>query len=775
MLQITSKLSNELEAKENYIQAAIDLLDDGATVPFIARYRKELTGGLDDVQLRKLEERLGYLRELEDRKLVVLKSIKEQNKLTSQLEKQIAEAESKNLLEDIYRPYMQKRRTKAQIAREAGVEPVALELLKNQDQDPVVLAQGYINAEKGFADVDAVLEGTKQILIEMFSEEASINDKLREYIWEQGLLQSTVVKGKEEEGHKFRDYFDSAEALVKIPSHRALAMFRGRNEEFLLLTLVIKELDQEDLIPISASQYCVQQLAIKFSIQADKKASEFLMGAVKLSWRAKLASRINVELKLRLRENAEQEAIEVFSQNLKAVLMAAPAGAKVTMGVDPGFRSGVKIAIVDNTGKFLDNSVIYPHPPQKKYDAAIHSLVKLIKQYKVDLISIGNGTASRETDRLVADMMKQHSDIKAKHIVVSEAGASVYSASELAADEFPDLDVTVRGAISIARRLQDPLAELVKIDPKAIGVGQYQHDLNQVRLAKSLNSRVEDCVNSVGVDVNMASAALLSHVSGLNATLAKNIVEYRNEHGKFNDRKQLKKVTRLGEKTYEQCVGFLRIVDGKNPLDASGVHPESYSLVEKILNKNDTDIKSMLGNTAKVRQLNPNDYVSDLFGEPTVIDILSELEKPGRDPRPEFTSATFKEGIEEIKDLEPEMLLEGVITNVTNFGAFVDIGVHQDGLVHISALADSFVKDPHAVVKTGDLVKVKVMEVDVARNRISLTMRLTDKANDSSKPKAKKKVVAKNNKKQMNNKNNKPESKQISNSAFADAFAKARK
>ncbi len=777
MLNIALKLSEELEAKENYVQATIDLLDTGATVPFIARYRKELTGGLDDVQLRQLEERLGYLRELEDRKVTVLKSIKEQNKLTDKLENEIANVESKTLLEDIYRPYMQKRRTKAQIAREAGLEPFALSLLENQDQDPLAVSQSFINAEKGFTDAEATLEGAKQILMELFSENADINGKLREYVWDQSLLQSTLVKGQEEEGKKFSDYFDSAEALVKIPSHRALAMFRGRNEGFLTLTLVLKELEQEELVSVGVSKVCVHQLIKHFSIQSNKQASEFLLAAISLAWRAKLSTRINVELKLRLRENAEQEAIEVFSLNLKAVLMAAPAGAKVTMGVDPGFRSGVKIAIVDNTGKFVDDTVIYPHPPQKQYDQAIHSLVKLIKQYDVDLISIGNGTASRETDRLVVDLMKQHSDIKTKHIVVSEAGASVYSASATAAEEFPDLDVTVRGAISIARRLQDPLAELVKIDPKAIGVGQYQHDLNQVKLAKSLNTRVEDCVNSVGVDVNMASAALLSHVSGLNATLAKNIVEFRDEHGKFDERKQLRKVARLGDKTYEQCVGFLRIVDGKNPLDASGVHPESYPLVEEILKNNDTNIKNIIGNSAKIRSLNPKDYVSDSFGEPTIIDILTELEKPGRDPRPEFTSATFKEGIEKITDLKSDMQLEGIITNVTNFGAFVDIGVHQDGLVHISALTDSFVKDPHTVVKTGDLVKVKVMEVDVSRNRISLTMRLNDKAEDVTKPMGKpaNKQEADSKRKQSRHKPKKQDSKPVINNAFADAFAKARK
>ncbi|VAW81449.1 Transcription accessory protein (S1 RNA-binding domain) [hydrothermal vent metagenome] len=773
MLNIALKLSQELEAKENYVQATIELLDTGATVPFIARYRKELTGGLDDIQLRQLEERLSYLRELEDRKLVVLKSIKEQNKLTPKLEKEIESAESKNLLEDIYRPYMQKRRTKAQIAKEAGIEPLALALLENQNQNPSQEAKNFINAKKEFADEEAVLEGAKQILMELFSDDADINGKLREYVWDEGLLQSKMVKDQEQEGAKFSDYFDSAEALVKVPSHRALAMLRGRNEGVLTLNIVLKEMGQEELVAIGLSKVCVQQLIQHFSIQSDQQASEFLLSAVGLSWRAKLATRINVELKLRLRENAEAEAIDVFSRNLKAVLMAAPAGAKVTMGVDPGFRSGVKIAVVDNTGKFIDDTVIYPHQPQKQYEQAIASLVKLIKQYNVDLISIGNGTASRETDRLIVDLMKKHSDIKAKHIVVSEAGASVYSASKVAAQEFPNLDVTVRGAISIARRLQDPLAELVKIDPKAIGVGQYQHDLNQIKLAKSLNTRVEDCVNAVGVDINMASAALLSRVSGLNATLANNIVEYRDEHGQFNDRKQLKKVARLGEKTYEQCVGFLRIVDGKNPLDASGVHPESYPLVEQILEKNNTTIKNIIGNGAKIKTLNPKDYVSESFGEPTIIDILAELEKPGRDPRPEFTSATFKEGVEKITDLVPDMRLEGVITNVTNFGAFVDIGVHQDGLVHISALSDSFVKDPHTVVKTGDLVQVKVMEVDVSRNRISLTMRLTDKAEDAEKPMAKSGGAR--NKNSGRQKQTAKKEKPVINNAFADAFAKARK
>ena len=766
MLNIALKLSEELGTSENFVNAAIDLLDEGATVPFIARYRKEVTGGLDDIQLRNLEERLGYLRELEDRKQVVLKSIKEQNKLTAELQNSIENADSKTLLEDIYRPYVQKRRTKAQIAKEAGLEPLAFQILEDQSIDPQTLAEEFLNSEKAINTAAEALDGAKQILMEHFADNPELSSRLRDYLWDNAQIKSAVVEGKEQEGIKFSDYFDASEAIADIPSHRSLALFRGRNEGFLTLTLTLSENDES--VGINNSQTCVNMLANHFNIDADATAGKWLSEAARWAWRVKLSTRLDTELKLRLREEAEQEAINVFSQNLNALLMAAPAGARATMGLDPAYRTGVKIAIVDNTGKFIDNAVIYPHQPQNQYNQAIEILAALIKKYNIDLVSIGNGTASRETDRLVADLAKKYPELKLNRIVVSEAGASVYSASELAAEEFPELDVTVRGAISIARRLQDPLAELVKIDPKAIGVGQYQHDVNQSKLAKSLNAVVEDCVNAVGVDVNMASAALLTHVSGLNATLAKNVVAFRDKNGKFTERKQLLKVPRLGEKAFEQCAGFLRITDGANPLDASSVHPEAYPVVEQILQKNQCEIKQLIGNRATLKKLDPKDYVMDQFGEPTVIDILAELEKPGRDPRPEFKSATFKEGVEEMKDLKDGMILEGVITNVTNFGAFVDIGVHQDGLVHISVLADKFVKDPHSVVKTGDVVKVKVVDVDLQRKRIALSMRLNESVKD-------KQNTAKPQKSQANRNRAKHQAPPAANNAFALAFANAKK
>ena len=708
MLNIALKLSEELGTSEHFINATIALLDEGATVPFIARYRKEVTGALDDVQLRTLDERLTYLRELEDRKLVVLKSITEQNKLTSALQNSIENTDSKTLLEDIYRPFVQKRRTKAQIAKEAGLEPLAFQLLEDQSQSPETLAESFLNTDKAINTAAEALDGAKQILMEHFADNPELSSKLRDYLWDNTKVKSAVVEGQEKEGIKFSDYFDAAEAISAIPSHRSLALFRGRNEGFLTLTLTLSE-DNED-VPMNNAQTCVNTLANHFNIDANSNAGKWLTECARWAWRVKLSTRLDTELKLRLREEAEQEAINVFSQNLNSLLMAAPAGARATIGLDPAYRTGVKIAIVDNTGKFLENSVVYPHQPQNQYNQAIEIIAALIKKHKIDLASIGNGTASRETDRLVADLEKKYPELKLNRIVVSEAGASVYSASELAADEFPDLDVTVRGAISIARRLQDPLAELVKIDPKAIGVGQYQHDVNQSKLAKSLNATVEDCVNAVGVDVNMASAALLTHVSGLNTTLAKNIVAFRDSNGKFTERKQLLKVPRLGSKAYEQCAGFLRIMDGTNPLDASTVHPEAYPVVEDILSKNTCNIKQLIGDNTILKKLNAKDYINENFGELTVVDIISELEKPGRDPRPEFKSATFKEGVEKMSDLQDGMILEGVITNVTNFGAFVDIGVHQDGLVHISVLADKFVKDPHSVVKTGEVVKVKVAE-----------------------------------------------------------------
>ena len=765
MLNIAVKLSEELKTSEKFINATIELLDEGATVPFISRYRKELTGGLDDIQLRALSERLIYLRELEDRKVTVLKSINEQNKLTNDLKNRIELADSKTLLEDIYRPYVQKRRTKAQIAKEAGLEPLAFSLLEDQTQIPEVVAENFLNSEKSINSNSDALEGAKQILMEYFADDAELNNKLRMYIWENASVKSDVVEAKENEAQKFSDYFDASELISAIPSHRSLALFRGRNEGFLNLTLTLSENDEP--VPINNSQTCINFMTQQFAIKEDSNAGKWLNEAARWAWRVKLSTRLDTELKLKLREEAELEAINVFSQNLHSLLMASPAGPRATMGLDPAYRTGVKIAIVDNTGKFIENSVIYPHQPQNQYNQAIEVLAALIKKHNIDLISIGNGTASRETDRLVADLSKAYPSLKFNRIVVSEAGASVYSASEQAAEEFPDLDVTVRGAISIARRLQDPLAELVKIDPKAIGVGQYQHDVNQSKLAKSLNSVVEDCVNAVGVDVNMASAALLTNVSGLNNSLAKNIVAFRDKHGKFTERKQLLKVTRLGEKAYEQCAGFLRIMDGENPLDASTVHPEAYPVVKRILEKSNSTIKNLIGESQTLKKLNPKDFVDDTFGEPTVIDILSELEKPGRDPRPEFKSATFKEGVEKMSDLSEGMILEGVVTNVTNFGAFIDIGVHQDGLVHISVLADKFVKDPHSVVKTGEVVKVKVVEVDLQRKRIALSMRLTEKVGQgeirASKPAMKR--------------SNKPrkQAPAEANNAFALAFANAKK
>ncbi|MDH3326902.1 MAG: RNA-binding transcriptional accessory protein [Gammaproteobacteria bacterium] len=766
MLNIALKLSEEIGSTEHFVKAAIQLLDEGATVPFVARYRKEVTGGLDDVQLRNLDERLSYLRELEDRKLVVLKSITEQDKLTPELQKSVENADSKTLLEDIYRPYVQKRRTKAQIAKEAGLESLAFQLLEDQSLNPENVAQGFINADKAINTTIEALDGAKQILMEHFSDNPELTSKLRDYLWDNAKVKSNVVEGKEQEGIKFSDYFDAAEAISAIPSHRSLALFRGRNEGFLTLTLTLDE--ENEPVAINNSQTCVNSLANHFNINADSNAGKWLNESARWAWRVKLSTRLDTELKLRLREDAEQEAINVFSQNLHSLLMASPAGPRATIGLDPAYRTGVKIAIVDNTGKFLENTVVYPHQPQNQYSQAIEIIATLIRKHNIDLASIGNGTASRETDRLVADLSKKYPELNLNRIVVSEAGASVYSASELAAEEFPDLDVTVRGAISIARRLQDPLAELVKIDPKAIGVGQYQHDVNQSKLAKSLSAVVEDCVNAVGVDVNMASAALLTHVSGLNSTLAKNVVAFRDKNGKFKERKQLLKVPRLGEKAYEQCAGFLRIMDGTNPLDASTVHPEAYPLVERIINTSGTNIKHLIGDSKFLKQLNPKDYSDESFGEPTIIDILTELEKPGRDPRPEFKSATFKEGVEKMSDLQPGMILEGVITNVTNFGAFVDIGVHQDGLVHISVLADKFVKDPQSVVKTGEVVKVKVVEVDLQRKRIALSMRLNESVRDNQ---AAPKSAKSPNMQRKPHQQAQPEA----NNAFAQAFANAKK
>lgn len=717
-MDVIQRIAEELSVNAKQVQAAVLLLDEGSTVPFIARYRKEATGGLDDSQLRLLEERLSYLRELNDRRETILDSIRSQGKLTPELETAILEADTKTLLEDLYLPYKPKRRTKAQIAREAGLEPLADAILADRSVIPQQIAEGYLNPELGVADVAAALEGARQIIMERLSEDAELLAELRELLWQKGLIHASVQSGKEQEGIKFKDYYDYQEAINKIPSHRALALFRGRNENILSLNL-LPEAD-EQAGHDRCSQLVSQQLEVT---DTGKPADTWLAETARFAWKIKLFTRIDVDLKLRLREAAELEAIRVFSSNLKDLLLAAPAGAKATMGLDPGIRTGVKVAVVDPTGKLLATDTIYPHQPKNQWDQSIAALYKLIKLHNVDLVSIGNGTASRETDQLVADLMKQHKDLSIRKITVSEAGASVYSASELAAKEFPELDVSLRGAVSIARRLQDPLAELVKIDPKAIGVGQYQHDVNQVQLARGLDNVVEDCVNAVGVDVNTASVSLLKQVSGLTPSLSENIVAFRNQNGAFSDRKQLKKVPRLGEKAYEQAAGFLRIMNGDNPLDASAVHPEAYPVVEAILKDTGKSIRDLIGQSQIIRKLDPAKYTGESFGLPTVTDILKELEKPGRDPRPEFKSVEFQTGIEKITDLEPGMRLNGVVTNVANFGAFVDIGVHQDGLVHISHLSDTFVKDPRDAVKTGDFVTVRVLEVDVARQRISLSMK----------------------------------------------------
>ncbi len=716
--RIIHRIAEELGAREQQIGAAVGLLDGGATVPFIARYRKEVTDGLDDTQLRTLEERLGYLRELEERRATVIKSIEEQGKMTAALKQSITAAETKTRLEDLYRPYMPKRRTKAQIAREAGLESLADALFDNPTLEPEAEAAKFVDTDKGVADAAAALDGARQILMERFAEDAELVTELRHYAWSHGKLHATVVKGKEEEGAKFADYFDKSEAIKAIPSHRALAMFRGRSEGILQLSL---ELDSPDHQGPGTGE---AMIARRFNISNEgRPADKWLADTVRWAWRVKLATHIDIELKKQLRERAEQEAIKVFASNLKDLLLAAPAGPRATIGLDPGLRTGVKVAVVESTGKVVETATIYPHQPKNQWDQSLHTLATLAARHRVDLISIGNGTASRETDRLAAELIKRHPELKLTKIMVSEAGASVYSASELAAREFPDMDVSLRGAVSIARRLQDPLAELVKIEAKAIGVGQYQHDLNQSKLARALEAVVEDCVNAVGVDVNTASAALLAQIAGLNTTLAQNIVDYRDLNGAFTNRKQLLKVSRLGPKAFEQAAGFLRIMNGDNPLDASAVHPEAYPLVQRIAEANRKDLRALIGDSAYLKRLDPRQFTDETFGEYTVRDILSELDKPGRDPRPEFSTANFKEGVEAIKDLKEGMLLEGVVTNVTNFGAFVDVGVHQDGLVHISQLADKFVADPRDVVKAGDVVKVRVVDVDTKRKRIALTMK----------------------------------------------------
>lgn len=721
---ITQRIANELGVKEIQVEAAVRLLDEGATVPFIARYRKEATGGLDDTHLRTLDERLRYLRDLEGRRAAILESIAGQGKLTQELEQDILAADTKTRLEDLYLPYKPKRRTKAQIAREAGLEPLAEALLQNPMLMPEVAAASCVNADKGVPDTKAALEGARHILMERFAENAELLGGLREYLWQNAALQSAVAEGKEEEGAKFRDYFAYREPLRAVPSHRALALLRGRNEGVLQLSLALEGEDSGRNAPPNA---CEKSIAERFGIaDQGRPADKWLMETVRWAWRVKILLHLDLELMARLRENAEAEAIKVFARNLHDLLLAAPAGPRAVIGLDPGLRTGVKVAVVDLTGKLLDTATIYPHVPRNQWDESLHVLSGLARKHGAELVSIGNGTASRETDRLATELIKRHPDLGLQKLVVSEAGASVYSASELAAHEFPELDVSLRGAVSIARRLQDPLAELVKIDPKAIGVGQYQHDVSQTELARALDAVVEDCVNAVGVDVNTASAPLLARISGLNQTLAKNIVEYREQNGAFRSRAELKKVPRLGERTFEQAAGFLRIMNGDNPVDASAVHPEAYPVVKRILARLKADIKCLIGNSDVLRKLSPADFTDERFGLPTVKDILAELEKPGRDPRPEFKTAVFQEGVEDLKDLQTGMVLEGVVTNVTNFGAFVDIGVHQDGLVHISALADKFVKDPHSVVKAGDVVKVKVLEVDEKRRRIALTMKLSD-------------------------------------------------
>ena len=714
---IKQRIASEINATAAQVAAAIELLDEGATVPFIARYRKERTGGLDDTQLRKLEERLGTLRELEDRRATVLKSITEQGKLTPELGRAINGAETRTELEDIYLPYRPKRRTKAQIAREAGLEPLADALFKDPRLEPVAQAVGFIDASKGIATADAALDGARSILVERFSENADLIGSLREWLWGSALLSSRLVKGKDAEGAKFSDYFAFDQKIREIPSHRALALFRGRNEG--ILTLHVDVAAEPGKAHASAGK-----IAVATGLRDQGRAADrWLFDTAKLAWKARIHPHLVTDLMLRLKDSAEVEAIKVFSSNLKDLLLAAPAGPRVTLGLDPGQRTGCKVAVVDKTSKVVATTTIYPHAPRNDWDRSIAELAALCARCKVEVISIGNGTASRETDKLAAELIKKFPQLKLTKVMVSEAGASVYSASELAALEFPDLDVTLRGAVSIARRLQDPLAELVKIEPKAIGVGQYQHDLDQGGLARSLDAVVEDCVNAVGVDVNTASAALLRRVSGLNETLASNIVKHRDESGAFKTRKALLKVARMGPKTFEQAAGFLRIMNGSNPLDASAVHPEAYPIVEKIAEVTRRPLKAMIGDKVFLKALQPKHFIDATFGLPTVIDILAELEKPGRDPRPEFKTATFKDGVEKISDLEPGMALEGVVTNVTNFGAFVDIGVHQDGLVHISELADKFVKDPREVVKAGDIVKVRVKEVDAPRKRIALSMK----------------------------------------------------
>ncbi len=763
MLNITDQIASELNVKPIQIAAAISLLDEGATVPFIARYRKEKTQGLDDTQLRNLEERLIYLRELEDRKVTVIKSIEEQGKLTPELKQSITEADTKTRVEDLYLPYKKKRVTKAQLAREAGLDPLAKSILENRTNIPLDIAEQYLNQEKNINTAQDALDGARQIVMEDLAEDADLIQKLRGYLHENGVVKSTVIDGKESEGQKYSDYFDYQEKFNTVPSHRALALFRGRNEGILNVTIE-SSIEEQDIDP------CIGIIAnwIEFK-NLDLPADKWISDTIRFAWRVKIQTKLDMDLKANLKADAEEEAIKVFASNFKDLILAPPAGHKAIIGLDPGIRTGVKVAVINENGKLVDTTTIYPLQPQNKWNESIEVIKMLSLKHEAKLISIGNGTGSRETDKLVKDMIKRYPETKAIGIIVSEAGASVYSASEFAAKEFPDLDVSLRGAASIARRLQDPLAELVKIEPKAIGVGQYQHDVNQSKLSRTLDATCEDCVNAVGVDLNTASTPLLARVSGLNQTIASNIVEFRDLNGSFSNRNDLKKVPRLGDKTFEQAAGFLRISNGTNPLDKSAVHPESYPIVQKIIDNTGIEISQLIGNTKALKAIDPKGLTTDDIGELTVIDIIKELEKPGRDPRPEFKTANFKEGVEDIKDLKEGMILEGVISNVTNFGAFVDLGVHQDGLVHISQLANKFVKDPREVVKAGDIVKVKVMEVDIKRKRIGLSMRLDEplEGKASAKPK--------DNRTNSSGRNKKPANiePKPANNAFANAFSKA--
>ena len=774
MSNISARLATELNAQEQQVAAATKLLDEGSTVPFIARYRKEVTGGLDDTQLRLLEQRLSYLRELEERRAFILATIKSQDKLTASLAADINNADSKTELEDLYLPYKAKRRTKGQIAIEAGIEPLADALFNDPALVPEQQATRYLNPEAGFADEKAVLDGAKFILMERFAEDAKLLAKFRSHISQHGQIEASLIAGQEQAGAKYRDYFEHQEALKKVPSHRALAMLRARNEGILQLSINPEPSSE------NPAQMCAVMIADHYRLDINNQAaSAWLLSVVQWAWKIKLGLHLENEFLAAMREKAETGAIDVFAKNLKDLLMAAPAGARTTLGLDPGLRTGCKIAVVDSTGKLLATQTIFPHAPQNHWDKSVRTLEQLCRQHKVELIAIGNGTASRESDKLVAELIKANSELKLNKIMVSEAGASVYSASEFAANEFPDLDVSLRGAVSIARRLQDPLAELVKVEPKSIGVGQYQHDVSQSQLGQTLTSVVEDCVNSVGVDLNMASVPLLARVSGLNKTLAQNIVNYRDTNGSFTKRSELKKVERLGPKAFEQAAGFLKISNGSDPLDRSSVHPEAYPVVKRICEQNSLDVNTLIGNSELLNKLVANDYIDDKFGLPTVTDIISELDKPGRDPRPDFKTAEFKAGVESISDLKPGMILEGVVSNVANFGAFVDVGVHQDGLVHISAITNKFISDPREVVKAGDIVKVKVVEVDAARKRISFTMRLDDDIDTSNKPAPAAKQKPQNNARGNNHQPRAAKPKRdtgnaMMGNAFADAFANAK-